>query len=59
MGSQIPAFRLLEALPDGEVDRVLGVDVRCHFGKAIDSMKALMERGAYSFYRPVGSPITW
>ncbi|MAA49455.1 MAG: glutamate synthase, partial [Gammaproteobacteria bacterium] len=56
MRSQIPAFRLPEAVLDEEVDRILDMGVHCHFGQAIDSMKALMEQDFDAYFVGTGAP---
>ena len=56
MRSQIPAFRLPEAVLDEEVDRILGMGVHCHFGQAIDSMKLLMEQDFDAYFVGTGAP---
>ena len=56
MRSQIPAFRLPEAVLDEEVDRILDMGVHCHFGQAIDSMKALVEQDLDAYFVGTGAP---
>ncbi|ABV35678.1 putative glutamate synthase (NADPH) [Shewanella sediminis HAW-EB3] len=43
MRSQIPAFRLPEAVLDEELDLILQMGLKVRFGVAIDSMKSMLE----------------
>ena len=56
MRSQIPAFRLPEAVLDEEVERILDMGVVCHFGQEIGSMKALMEQDFDAYFVGTGAP---
>ena len=43
--TQIPRFRLPEAVIDEEVGYILGMGVETRFGQRVDSLKALLDRG--------------
>jgi len=56
MRTQIPAFRLPQAVLEEEVDRILDMGVNCHFGHEIGSMKALLDEPFDAYFIGTGAP---
>ena len=56
MRSQIPAFRLPEEVLDEEVDRILDMGVKTHFGQDITSMKSLLDENYDAYFVGTGAP---
>ena len=56
MRSQIPAFRLPEAVLDEEVDQILNMGVVCHFNTDITSMKSLLDQNFDAYFVGTGAP---
>jgi NADPH-dependent glutamate synthase beta subunit-like oxidoreductase len=56
MRTQIPRFRLPEAVTDEEVDRILDMGVTPRFGKYIDSLKGLLAEGWDAVFVGSGAP---
>jgi len=56
MRTQIPAFRLPEAVLEEEVDLILDLGVQRHFGQEITSMKAMLEQGFDAYFVGTGAP---
>jgi formate dehydrogenase (NADP+) beta subunit len=56
MRTQIPAFRLPEAVIDEEVNVILDMGVQRHFGQEITSMKALLDEGYDAYFIGTGAP---
>lgn len=56
MRSQIPAFRLPEAVLDEEVERILDMGVMTHFNRYIDSLKSLLDAGYDAIFVGSGAP---
>jgi len=56
MRTQIPRFRLPEAIIDEETDRVLNLGVRFRGGERIESMKALLAEGYDAVFVGCGAP---
>jgi len=56
MRSQIPRFRLPEAVIDEEVGYVLGLGVDTRFGRPIESLRALLEDGYDAIFVGTGAP---
>jgi len=56
MRSQIPAFRLPETVLDEEVDLILDLGVKTHFGHEIKSMKTMLDMGYDAYFIGTGAP---
>src|SRR5204862_1953516 len=56
MRTQIPRFRLPEAVTDEEVDRILEMGIETRFGQAITSMKTLLAEGWDAGFVGSGAP---
>ncbi|MCB1617464.1 MAG: FAD-dependent oxidoreductase, partial [Pseudomonadales bacterium] len=56
MRSQIPAFRLPEAVLDEEVNLILDMGVQTHFNHPITSMKAMLDLGYDAYFVGTGAP---
>ncbi len=56
MRSQIPSFRLPEAVLDEEVGYILDMGVVTHFQQRVDSLKALLEKGYDAIFVGSGAP---
>ena len=56
MRSQIPAFRLPEEVLDEEVNRILDMGVKTHFGQDITSMKSLLDENYDAYFVGTGAP---
>ena len=55
--SQIPRFRLPEAVIDEEVGYILGMGgIETRFGKRVDSLKALLDEGFDAIFVGTGAP---
>ncbi len=57
MRSQIPAFRLPESVLDEEVDLILNMGVRTHFGYDITSMRSMLEQNFDAYFVGTGAPL--
>ena len=56
MRSQIPSFRLPEAVLDEEVERILDMGVVTHFNHYVDSLKGLLDAGYDAIFVGSGAP---
>ncbi|MFZ5654175.1 MAG: FAD-dependent oxidoreductase [Pseudomonadota bacterium] len=56
MRSQIPSFRLPEAVLDEEVERILDMGVITHFSRYVDSLKGLLAQGYDAVFVGSGAP---
>ena len=56
MRSQIPAFRLPEAVLDQEVDYVLDMGVERIFNTRVDSLKSILDKGYDAVFVGTGAP---
>ncbi|MFT4636302.1 MAG: formate dehydrogenase beta subunit [Arenicella sp.] len=56
MRSQIPSFRLPEAVLDQEVDYVLDMGVTRHFNTRVESMKSILDKGYDAVFVGTGAP---
>ncbi len=56
MRSQIPSFRLPEAVLDEEVERILDMGVITHFNRYIDSLKSLLDENYDAVFVGSGAP---
>ncbi len=56
MRSQIPSFRLPEAVLDQEVDYVLDMGVTRHFNTRVESMKGILDKGYDAVFVGTGAP---
>lgn len=56
MRTQIPRFRLPDAVLDDEVGFILGLEPETRFGQRVDSMKALLEEGFDAVFVGCGAP---
>ncbi len=56
MRTQIPRFRLPDAVLDDEVGFILGLQPETRFGQRVDSMKALLEEGFDAVFVGCGAP---
>lgn len=56
MRSQIPSFRLPEAVLDEEVERILDMGVMTHFNRYVDSLKSLLDAGYDAIFVGSGAP---
>ena len=56
MRSQIPSFRLPEAVLDEEVERILDMGVVTHFNHYVDSLKGLLDAGYDAVFVGSGAP---
>jgi NADPH-dependent glutamate synthase beta subunit-like oxidoreductase len=54
--TQIPRFRLPEAVIDEEVGYILGMGVETRFGQRVDSLKALLTEGYDAVFVGTGAP---
>ena len=54
--TQIPAFRLPEAVIDEETGYVLGMGLEARFGQRVESMKALLAEGYDAVFVGTGAP---
>jgi len=56
MRSQIPSFRLPEAVLDQEVDYVLDMGVTRHFNTRVESMKSILDKNYDAVFVGTGAP---
>ena len=56
MRSQIPKFRLPDSVINEEVDYVLDMGVKTHFGKQVDSLKAVLAKKYDAVFVGTGAP---
>jgi NADPH-dependent glutamate synthase beta subunit-like oxidoreductase len=56
MRTNIPSFRLPETVLDEEIDRILAFGVEARFGKAIESLAALLGEGFDAIFIGTGAP---
>jgi len=56
MRSQIPSFRLPEAVLDEEVDYILNMGIKQHFNSYVDSMAGLLDDGYDAVFVGSGAP---
>jgi len=56
MRSQIPSFRLPEAVLDQEVDYVLDMGVTRHFNTRVESMKSILDKNYDAIFVGTGAP---
>ena len=56
MRTQIPRFRLPEAVTDEEVDRIVDMGVETRFGHFVGSLKALLAEGWDAVFVGSGAP---
>jgi NADPH-dependent glutamate synthase beta subunit-like oxidoreductase/ferredoxin len=56
MRSQLPSFRLPEAVLATEVDSILNMGVTTHFNHRVESMKAMLARGYDAVFVGTGAP---
>ena len=56
MRSQIPSFRLPEAVLDQEVNYILDMGVITHFNTYVDSLKAIINKGYDAIFVGTGAP---
>ena len=56
MRTQIPRFRLPEAITDEEVDLILDLGVECRFGESVSSLKALLSHDWDAVFIGCGAP---
>ena len=56
MRTQIPRFRLPDAVLDDEVGFILGLEPETRFGQRVDSMKALLDEGFDAIFVGCGAP---
>jgi len=56
MRTQIPAFRLPEAVLEEEVNLILDMGVERHFGQEITSMRAMLENNYDAYFIGTGAP---
>ena len=56
MRTNIPAFRLPEAVLDDEIDQILDMGVEIRYNSPVDSMKALLAEGFDAVFVGSGAP---
>lgn len=56
MRSQIPSFRLPDAVLDEEVDTILNMGVETRFGQRVDSLKSVIDEGYDAIFIGTGAP---
>lgn len=56
MRSQIPSFRLPDAVLDEEVGYILDMGVECRFGHKVESLKSVMDEGFDAVFIGTGAP---
>jgi NADPH-dependent glutamate synthase beta subunit-like oxidoreductase len=56
MRSQIPSFRLPEAVLDEEVGYILKMDIAAHFNYRVNSMQAVLDAGYDAIFVGTGAP---
>jgi len=56
MRSQIPSFRLPEAVLDEEVDQVLNLGVSAHFNHRVESLRAVIDKNYDAVFVGTGAP---